>query len=316
MAFELDPDLELLARRLAETTGESVTEALRRSLTERLGRLEAVSDSVGSSHATVSADGPHSGPAFEVRLFGHPAIHRIAADGTRHEVTWRLRRSTLVVAYLALAPAHRASKSELVESLWHGEDPGAVQRNFHPTVSDARRSLSADAPKGDDAIPTIAHRDGVYVLDPSIPWWIDVEVVRQLLRLADEASRSGEPERELLHLESAWRVVRGPLVAGLEADWVEAPRDELHRAWLDSLRRIGELATSLDRPTLALDAWRRLLIEEPFEEQAHLEVMELYGRQGRRDLVRRQYVKLQELLAELDVEPAPRTQERYLELMR
>lgn len=316
MAFELDDDLESLARRLAGQTGESLTEALRRSLAERLDRL-GLPPTSGEGEPSVEV--PSSGPAFVLRLFGHPVMHRLAADGSRHEVSWRLRRSMLVVTYLALAPGRRASKDELVDSLWRGEGADAVRKNFHPTVSDARRSLSAgdrgENPSGvrSDDLPTIAHRDGVYVLDPAVRWWIDVDAFRHLLRQARDAS---EPEAELRSLEDAWHLVRGPLLPGHDADWLDTQRDELHRSWLASLRRIGELATALDRPTLALDAWRRLLIEEPFEEQAHLQVMELYGRQGRRDLVRRQYVKLQELLGELDVEPAPRTQERYLELMR
>ena len=60
-----------------------------------------------------------------------------------------------------------------------------------------------------------------------------------------------------------------------------------------------------------------MLLEEPYEERIHLAMMELYARQGRRDLVRRQYVKLQErLLEELNVEPLEETQERYHQLMR
>ncbi|MDA8017637.1 MAG: type II toxin-antitoxin system VapB family antitoxin [Thermoanaerobaculia bacterium] len=308
MALELDDDLEALARRLARQTGESVRQAVRRSLAERLSRLSAD----GGETDILAARVP-SGPAFEVRLFGHPVIFRRASNGERHEVSWRLRRSMAVLVYLALAPGHRASKDELVESLWRGEGPDAIQRNFHPTVSDARRSLATDARAEEGDIPTIAHRDGVYVLDPAIRWWIDVDVFRRLVHAAEEAE---EPAIELRLLESAWRLVHAPLVRGFDADWVAGPRDELHRAWLAALRRIGELASQLGRHELALDAWRRLLMEEPFEEQAHLEVMELYGRAGRRDLVRRQYVKLQELLTELDVEPAPKTQERYLDLMR
>ena len=45
--------------------------------------------------------------------------------------------------------------------------------------------------------------------------------------------------------------------------------------------------------------------------------MELYARQGRRDLVRRQFIRLQELLVdELNVQPLEQTQERYHQLMR
>ena len=82
------------------------------------------------------------------------------------------------------------------------------------------------------------------------------------------------------------------------------------------LRRLGDVASELGRETLALDAYRRLLLDEPFEERIHVELMEIYGRRGRRDLVRRQFVHLQELLKDLHAEPADQTVERYHQLMR
>jgi DNA-binding SARP family transcriptional activator len=44
--------------------------------------------------------------------------------------------------------------------------------------------------------------------------------------------------------------------------------------------------------------------------------MAIYRRQGRRDLVRRQYVRLEELLKELGVEPLEETQECFQRWMR
>lgn len=309
MAYELDSDLETLARRLAERTGESVSEAVRRALDERLARLDT--PAVGDAASWAATEGLSAGPGYEIRLFGHPVIRRVDTAGRAREVAWRLRRSLLLVAYLALAPERRASKEELVEYLWPDAAADAVRRNFHPTVSDARRSLA-----GDSDLPTLAHRDGVYVLDPAVPWWIDVEAFGNRVRRAKTARAAGDGGGELENLQAAWSLVRASLLVDHDAEWIERPREALRRRWLEVLRRIGELAAELERPTLALDAWRRLLMEEPFEEQAHLEVMELYGHQGRRDLVRRQYVRLQELLAELEVEPAAKTQQRYLELMR
>ena len=53
-----------------------------------------------------------------------------------------------------------------------------------------------------------------------------------------------------------------------------------------------------------MDAFRSYLIEDPFQESIHVEVMRLYAKQGRRDLVRRQYDQLcRVLLEELGVGP-------------
>ena len=92
-------------------------------------------------------------------------------------------------------------------------------------------------------------------------------------------------------------------------------REVLHERYTRLLKRLGDLAAGHQHDTLALDAYRTLLLAEPYEEDAHVAVMTLYGRRRRRDLVRRQFVRLQELLKELHVEPAESTVERYHQLM-
>ena len=54
----------------------------------------------------------------------------------------------------------------------------------------------------------------------------------------------------------------------------------------------------------------------PAEERVHVAVMRLYGQQGRRDLVRRQYDNLcRVFLEELGVAPMPQTTREYHRLM-
>ncbi|MEO1366465.1 MAG: bacterial transcriptional activator domain-containing protein, partial [Acidobacteriota bacterium] len=227
-------------------------------------------------------------------------------------IRWRLHRSLLAVARLALAPERRLPRDELVEALFPEQSADHVKRNFHPTLSAARRALGGGRAGG------LVQHHGIYGLDPAVTWDIDVDAFeRHLATAAAEATDSAASrERALAELEAAWRLYRGPLLDGFEADWLVAPRQRQRGHYLDMLRRIGDLAGGLGRETLALDAYRRLLLDEPFEEQIHLELMGLYGRRGRRDLVRRQFVHLQELLKDLHAEPAEQTVERYHQLMR
>jgi DNA-binding SARP family transcriptional activator len=65
-----------------------------------------------------------------------------------------------------------------------------------------------------------------------------------------------------------------------------------------------------------MDAFRSYLIEDPFQESIHVEVMRLYAKQGRRDLVRRQYDQLCRILLEdLGQAPMSGTAKEYHELM-
>lgn len=249
-------------------------------------------------------------PRFELQLLGEPRVVR-RLGGERRELRWRLRRAFATVAYLALADGRRARKDELVEALWPDAGERVVRRNFHPTLSAARRTLSGGA------FDTLSYSQEVYALDPGVEWWIDTEAFTAACERGQEQRAAGHGATALDSWTTAWRLYRGPLLAPLDAAWIRAPRAELQRRYLVLLRRLGELAAELGRHTLAVDVYRTLLLEEPFEEPVHRALMELYAEAGRRDLVRRQYVRLQELLLEeLSVEPSVETQERYHELMR
>ncbi|MEM6457439.1 MAG: hypothetical protein AAF772_20295, partial [Acidobacteriota bacterium] len=76
---------------------------------------------------------------YRLQLLGPPEVARVEDGGASQVLRWRLRRALHVVALLALAPDHRLPRAELVAALWPDADEATVRRNFHPTLSDARR---------------------------------------------------------------------------------------------------------------------------------------------------------------------------------
>ncbi|MEM6456343.1 MAG: bacterial transcriptional activator domain-containing protein, partial [Acidobacteriota bacterium] len=125
------------------------------------------------------------------------------------------------------------------------------------------------------------------------------------------AVTGGVSDDALIAWTEAWRLYRGPLMAGYDGALIEHRRAELHRRYLDVLRSIGDAYDARGRTTEALDAYRTILIDEPYEEAVHVAVMAQYATLGRRDLVRRQYLRLTALLSELGVAPSEPTQRRY-----
>lgn len=260
------------------------------------------------------------GPGFSLTLLGTPLVRRIAADGGQSEVTWRLRRALQTVAFLALAPDHRAAKGALIEAVWPEASVETIARNFHPTLSDARRALAGRGPGRPEVIVL---RQGIYALSSQFAWQVDVGRFQELIasgrKQFRQAAASGSEDQATAALDdwtAAWHLYRGPLLVGFEAPWVAARREELQRVYVDLLVNVGRLSARLDQLTQALDAYRTVLIEEPYQEHVHMAVMELYARVGRRDLVRKQYVRLQELLAELEVEPGSEIRQCYHRLMQ
>lgn len=271
----------------------------------------------GSRHAEVRR-------LLQVNLLGLPQVVGYGVGGQSSPIPWKIHRALMTLAYLLLAPDRRASREELIASVWRGAEARALEKNFHPTMSTLRRALggSGVASGGSklEGESLLIHRHGVYELSEEVEWQVDVDRFRLLLEEGEALGREVDPALRSLALEpwrQAWRLYRGPLLMEVDEPWLGERRRRLHADYLGLLRRLAGLCGTLGQHDEALDAYRRLLLEEPFEESVHLAIMEIYGLQGRRDLVRRQFVRLQELLrSELGVEPGAASQERFQELMR
>ncbi len=276
----------------------------------RLGGKPAESDGALTRRSRVD----RQKPVILLRLLGHPQAERVDCTDHRQAISWRLRRAFQSVAYLALAPEHQATRADLVEALWSGADPGTIRKNFHPVLSDARRTLRAAFTDPGTPIRGIVHSQGVYCLDPEIDWRSDVEIFER--DATTEATDEPESEVPLARWLAAWRMYRGPLLAGWDETWISSFRDRFARQYLGLLRHVGAACAAAGRSTEALDAYRTALLEDPYDELVHRAVMRLYGAQGRRDLVLVQFLRLQDHLKELNVEPRAETQQCYDQLMR
>jgi DNA-binding SARP family transcriptional activator len=234
------------------------------------------------------------------------------AGGSR-EVSWPLKKALRVFTYLASSPELEASREELVEAVWGDEDDAAVERNFHPTLSHLRRALTRALP---GLPPPLQLRGGSYRLSPAIDWRIDVVEFDALLKRGRQRHEAGDASAAIEHWQAAWRLYGGPFLAGEHGDWVSERREALLQSYVELLRGLGETLLESGELQRAMDAYRSLLIADRLQERAHVAMMRIYARLARRDLVRRQYDRLSELLRdELGVEPLAETTAEYHRLM-
>lgn len=248
---------------------------------------------------------------YAVQLLGKPSVRLRRPGGRSVELRFPLRRAFQVFARLAAAPDFEASREELVEAAFHEEDEEAVEKNFHPTLSYVRRTLAAQ-----EDVQPVELRSGVYRLDPRLAWKVDVVEFERRVEEGRRRLHQGQPEQAVALWESAWRLYGGPFLAGWDAPWISARREELARQHTELLGALGEVYERLGRLTEAMDVHRAAVIADPLQEEVHLALMRIYARQGRRNLVRRQYDQLSSLLSEeLGVEPMPETTEAYHRLM-
>ena len=284
--------------------------------------LSAAPPSLARRAATTAGPASTAG-AFEVRLLGVPRVSRLtgseAGDLGSEEIHWKLRRAFLIFVYLASTAEGRANREAIVEAAWPSADESRVERNFHPTLSHLRRSLrwpAAPASGSGPGLSALEYVNGSYQLNPRIDWRIDSHAFEKLTETGRQRAQAGETEAAVIAYESAWRLYRGPFLEGFYESWVEERREALSALYLDSLRRLGELHQQMGNVERAIDGFRAVLATDPLQEGVHLSIMRIYAQQGRRDLVRRQYDRLTQLLRdELLVEPMEETTREYQRLM-
>jgi len=277
------------------------------------GVRAAVVARIAAAYAAQASSGTQSAarPIFELAFFGRPQVRFLPPGAPARVVSWRLHRSLDLLAFLALAPGHWASRDALALALWPETEEATLRRNFHPTISDTRRALARAAGRRLDTV--VLERDG-YGLSEAVAWQIDAE---RFQREAEALAllRADQPAAALAIGVRAWRRYRGPLLPGNPQAWADAARAALERRYHRLLVETARAAMEVGALGQALDAYRTLLVEDPYVESAHLALMEIYARERRPDLVRRQFMRLEDCLRDLDIEPAEETRARYLDLV-
>ncbi len=203
---------------------------------------------------------------LEVRLLGRFEVlvdsRPVPADA------WAHRRATDLVKLLALAPAHRMQRDEVLEMLWPKLGADAAASNLHKAASYARRAL------GDRA--AVVLRGGVVALAPAAEVTTDVERFER----GDESAYGGEllpdePYEEWTLGPRARLRERRLAAMRSEGRWEEVLREdaadeEAHRALVRRNVASGDMQAAARQFRLLRDELSRVGAE-PSEETLALE---------------------------------------------
>ncbi len=213
----------------------------------------------------------------------------VAVDGVPISVdAWRSRRAADVVKLLALGPAHRMHRAQIMEALWPESDTEASGTNLRKALHFARLAT------GDEQ--AIVNERGVLVLWPDARIETDVErfeaAAQPALDAGDEA-----------FCRNAADLYRDDLLPDDRYEsWLVEPRSRLRGQYLDVLR-----AGSL---------WDRLAEEDPTDEQAARALMRAHLDAGERREAIRRFERLREALRDhLGVGPDPATVALYEDVL-
>ena len=144
---------------------------------------------------------------------------------------WSVSRAKDLVKLLALAPAHRLSRDQVLEALWPQLDIDAGASNLHKAAHHARRALGGNA--------AVVLREGQVLLAPAARVETDVEVFEQ----------THDPDR-----------YHGDLLPeDRYAGWTDERREQLRVAYIKALRSSGRWEQLAEADASAEEAQRAVM---------------------------------------------------------
>jgi DNA-binding SARP family transcriptional activator len=212
----------------------------------------------------------------------------------------RRQATAELIAYLALQ-RRRASRDELLEALWPGDDPRRSAARFYQAVSEARKLLG-DAFQRDRDTYTLDHQQLRVDLD-------------DLDRLRTEVE-AGTAEQQQLLLERALSLFRGQPLVGIDALWADSETRRLCALQVELLERVAQVRLEAEETIAALEAAERAHALDPSNERPIQLAMEAEAALGRREAVVERYERLCRGLDEqFGLEPSRETKTLYRRLL-
>ena len=212
------------------------------------------------------------------------------------------RRAGELLALLLLAPGRSLSFDQVAEALWPDRLPDAALTAFHHATSALRRALEPDLP---EKFPSryLAVEEGRVTLHLPAGSWVDVEAFEACCRREE--------------WEAALAAYGGDFLPDFFcAGWTLVSRQRLSLLYQRALLAVAEARLAGRRFAEALDACRRLLTLEPWQERAVLVGMRACLALGDRAGALRLYRHLEKALREdLNTVPSPELQAFYRSLL-
>jgi DNA-binding SARP family transcriptional activator len=203
-----------------------------------------------------------------------------------HILRWNSLKARTVFEYLIIQIGRPVRREVLMELMWPDHSAGSARNNLNAALYSLRNTLDHRGRK----IQYILYRDGCYLPNPELQWWIDRTEFLTALQRAEQARRDGHSQQAINTYMRAVRLYRGPLFENdRDGDWYlpeQRRLQELYLQALDSLARIHldqrDLVAAIQFGQLAISA-------DQCCEPAHRLLMRCYALQHQQQLVGRQY---------------------------
>lgn len=243
-----------------------------------------------------------------VLMLGPLELHVAGRDVVR----WNNLKARALFQYLLIHRGRPVRRDALMSLQWPDHTISSARNNLNVTLHSLRNTLGGPW----NGLQPILYRDGCYVLNPDLAWWIDREEFLSAFRLAQMIRLSGDPRQAICNYEKAVQLYRGPLFEDdVSSDWYLAEQRHLSGLYLEALASLSEIYFDLGEVISAQSFCRLALTSDPCCESAHRLLMRCYASEHRQELVTRQYrLCVDALRDELGVSPGEETLRLFRDL--
>jgi DNA-binding SARP family transcriptional activator len=193
----------------------------------------------------------------------------------------RRNRAALLLKWFLLNPARRVSPENLCALFWLGRRKESAINNLHVNLNHLRRVLEPELPPGCPS--TFIHRsqNNYYWFDPRDLWWADIDEVRTLFAVAEDADRRGETTRAIALYDRAVDYYRLTfLPEDIYEDAFASYRQEHDLAYAQCLNRLMQLRLRASHLTKALSCAMDMMCIDPYNRDAMKTIIKVHARQG------------------------------------
>jgi SARP family transcriptional regulator, regulator of embCAB operon len=225
---------------------------------------------------------------------------------------WNSLKARAVFQYLLIHQDRPTRRDVLMALQWPDHSHNSARNNLNVALYSLRNTLDGLGHAGQP----ILYRDGCYVLNPELTWWIDRNEFLSALDDAQLASRAGRPEKVMDSYHKAIQLYRGPLFEDDDAgEWYLPERRRLKDLYGQALERVAEIHFQLGELPEALRFGQLAIGNDPCSEAIHRLLMRCYASQHQQQLVSRQYwVCAAALREKLGTSPSDETTQLFHEL--
>ncbi len=209
-------------------------------------------------------------------------------------------RQRIVLAMLLLQANRVVSLERLIAALWGDVPPVTAKSQVQTCISALRRLLPAAS--GGQVIETRA--TGYLIRVPEDQ--LDVAVSERLVRQARDAAAEGRAEEAVAGLRAALALWRGPALADVESELVQAAATRLTEDGLTVLEDCIDLELGLGRHRELVGELSQLIRQYPLRERLRAQHMLALYRSARQAEALESFHEIRRILAEeLGIDPGP-----------